>query len=1210
MLKALELVGFKSFADKTRLEFPPGITVVVGPNGSGKSNIVDAIKWVLGEQSVKTLRGKEMADVIFNGSGTRRPMNTAETTLTLDNVDGRLAIDTPEVHITRRVYRSGEGEYLINRQPCRLRDIRDLFAGTGIATEAYSVIEQGKVDVLLQSSPRERRIIFEEAAGISRFKAKKIEALRRLERVEQNLLRLSDIVDEVESRLRAVRLQAGKARKYKEYSDRLQALRTQTALVDWRRLSGQLTELEAELTAVRDENAGCLAQAESLEAQALALDVQIAEAETAARASDERIARNRERIASRESTIEHEMRRARDLDEEVSRYRRQLVSMSVRAGDLEGQLRKIGEELATAEDEHRQVARRLAEEERGLTQVTAELDALRAEVETERARHLEQLKAASSLGNQISALEAKVASTGAAQQRGEKRLAELTAARETVTSEVAKCRQALAELEPICQTKHDELQVVRRTLAENRKATAELQKQLGQLREKQSGATERALVLEELEKRHEGLSAGAKQLIVAAQEGKSGPLGRIRGLVADLLHVNFETAPLVEVALGEMAGCLVVDASREVIEHLQQSGSLAGRVGLIPLDAPPPKTHLDGIDLHGREGVLGRADEFVETAPEFAVLARRLLGRTWIVESLAHALTLAESAGRGFNFVTRGGEMVASDGTLFLGPRHASTGLISRRAELRVLRQQIAETASQIDKRQTTIVGLEAQIAAADARLLVLGEEHNDLSDRLHQQRLQTGAAEERLSQIDKQHQSVDAEVNAAELEHDRASVALAEAKSQLTEIDSTLATLESQVADGTARLAQLEQARQRSNREAGAAKIEVVKSEQHLSHLRAQQNQLERDQQERGKALADGRTHLETALARRQHAERETLAAESELALLYLRKESYAAEADRHQQQRDLWRNEKAELSQEAQRLRGKMRKLESRLHAKELVAGDVRHERTTLADRLREDYGIELAELEHEPSSEAELHEREAVEQEIADLRAKLNSIGGVNLDALAELDELETRFTNLSTQHQDLASAKASLVTIIGKINADSRRLFADTLEVVRGHFQSLFRKLFGGGQADIILEEGVDILDSGIEIVARPPGKEPRSISLLSGGEKTLTCVALLLSIFRSRPSPFCVLDEVDAALDEANIERFIGVLQEFLAWTQFIVVTHSKKTMTAARTLYGITMQESGVSKRVSVRFEDVSETGEILNVRDEDAAAGDETAAA
>jgi chromosome segregation protein len=408
----------------------------------------------------------------------------------------------------------------------------------------------------------------------------------------------------------------------------------------------------------------------------------------------------------------------------------------------------------------------------------------------------------------------------------------------------------------------------------------------------------------------------------------------------------------------------------------------------------------------------------------------------------------------------------------------------------------------------------------------------------------------------------------------------------------------------------ELEQARQRFSREAGATKIELVKSEQRLAHLRAQRSQLERDQQERGRALADSRSQLEINLQRQREADRNILRAESELAELYLAKEAFAVRALELIAQRDEWRQKKAELSAEAQRARTKIRKLEARLHAQELAAGEVRHERQTLADRLREDYGIELAQLQHEPSEE-ELAERAEVEREIAELRSKLNSIGGVNLDALQELEELEARYNTLSGQHKDLSSAKASLEAIINRINADSRRLFADTLEVVREHFQALFRKLFGGGQADIVLDEGVDILDSGIEIIARPPGKEPRNISLLSGGEKTLTCVALLLAIFRSRPSPFCVLDEVDAALDEANIERFIGVLQEFLAWTQFIVVTHSKKTMTCASTLYGITMQESGISKRVSVRFEDVSETGEILNVRDDEASSeDDETQAA
>jgi chromosome segregation protein len=555
-------------------------------------------------------------------------------------------------------------------------------------------------------------------------------------------------------------------------------------------------------------------------------------------------------------------------------------------------------------------------------------------------------------------------------------------------------------------------------------------------------------------------------------------------------------------------------------------------------------------------------------------------------------LSLSESAGRGLHFVTRAGELVAADGTLYVGPRHASTGLISRRSELRGLRLSLAELAQQIEKHQAECAAWDQRIADADQRAQANAAQYRQSNEQLQAERLRAGNAEERLHQLQRQQSMVETELAATAAEHSRAACALGEVRLQSTSLATALEELESSLAEGARRTSELEQLRQRSSREAGATKIEMVKSEQRLSHLRAQKSQLERDQLERGKALADSRSQLEVSLARLRDSQRAILQSESELAELYLSKQHITAEAAGHVGRRDLWREEKAQHTAEATRARAKIRKLEGRLHARQLAASEVRHERGTLADRLREDYGIELAELEHQASPE-EIQQRDEVEREIADLRSKLNSIGGVNLDALTELDELEARYNTLSGQFQDLTSAKSSLESIIGKINADSRRLFAETLEVVREHFQALFRKLFGGGQADIVLDEGVDILDSGIEIVARPPGKEPRNISLLSGGEKTLTCVALLLAIFRSRPSPFCVLDEVDAALDEANIERFIGVLQEFLAWTQFIVVTHSKKTMTCASTLYGVTMEESGVSKRVSVRFEDVSDDGQI-----------------
>jgi chromosome segregation protein len=404
MLKALELAGFKSFADKTRFEFGPGITVVVGPNGSGKSNVVDAIKWVLGEQSVKSLRGKEMVDVIFNGSATRRPLNSAETTLVFDNSDGQLPIDAAEVQITRRVYRSGEGEYLINRQPSRLRDIRDLFAGTGAATEAYSVIEQGKVDVLLQASPRDRRVIFEEAAGISRFKAKKVEALRRLERVEQNLLRLSDIVDEVEARLKSVRQQATKARRYKELNDRLQELRIYVGSTDWRQLTERLSVVEAEFAALRDQSQATAAQAEAIEARTLALETEIAEIDSQIRASEARMAENRERLAAIESTIEHERAYVRDLEEQTIHHRQHVASLNSRADDVEGQMQETLEAATDAQRRHREASMRLADHERDLTALTTQLDQIRNENEQRRSNLLEEMRAAAALANEIAGL--------------------------------------------------------------------------------------------------------------------------------------------------------------------------------------------------------------------------------------------------------------------------------------------------------------------------------------------------------------------------------------------------------------------------------------------------------------------------------------------------------------------------------------------------------------------------------------------------------------------------------------------------------------------------------------------------------------------------------------------------------------------------------------------------------------------------------------
>ena len=1200
MLKALELSGFKSFADKTRFEFPPGITVVVGPNGSGKSNVVDAIKWVLGEQSVKSLRGKEMADVIFNGSHSRRPLNTAEAVLTFDNSEGRLPIDTPEVHVGRRVYRSGEGEYLINGNACRLRDVRDLFAGTGVSTQAYSIIEQGKVDVMLQASPRDRRLIFEEAAGISRFKAKKLETIRRLDRVEQNLLRLSDIVDEVDSRLRSVRKQAGKAQRYREHTTRLQQLRTQVAQTDWKHLTETLEEHQSRLDSMATQICENGAAVDLNESRLSELEQELSQAEDAIRNGDRQVAENRGALAASETTTEHQRSHLADLRQEIARRRNQVVALTTRTRDLDDQLETTTQEVEVARGEHAEMAGRVTKIELRLADALAACQKLRVELDTRRAAQLRCVQQNSELGNEITSLQTRLEGEASACERLQAKLQQLEQAQRITGQELAVLAEEEAALATQLEQAGAEYDRVKQELKHLQADLLEEQRAVASLRELRSGLHEREMVLQELERQFEGLTAGTRQVLTDPMRSEGG-LGGVQGLIADVFEVQVDVAPMIEVALGDKAGFLLSEDARSLRNFLaDEQYAFEGRVGFLAgTSAVPAEEDQDVVAaLQQRPGVVGRADQYVQAAPEYAGLVRRLLGRTWLVDRLKHALDLASDY-PGQNFVTREGCWVGADGTVCVGPRSHRGGLISRRSELRDLRKQISELEENLNSRAAVVERLEGEVADAVARLEVAADTKQNFQRQADEGSRERTATEQRKKQQDEQHVVTSGEWGRARAGRDAVSADLALFRDRRKENEAELVELERLLKFDQCRLDELERQRQACMADATAAKVELARSEQALDSLLARMHQFQQDHQERQKTILETRQSLAEAEEGAEQTEQEILRLEGEVATLHLQQEGLEVEIVKLNAAREELRSARGTTQVDLQKLRANVRRLEGEKHTEELAAGEIRHQRDALAERMQEDYGLDMRELTQGENAELE-EERESVEVEIADLRRKIDAIGNVNLDALEELEGLESRHGDLAVQLDDLTQAKRALEQIIDRINSDSRRLFIETLETVRGHFQGLFRKLFGGGHADIVIEDEEDILESGLEIVARPPGKEPRSISLLSGGEKTLTCVACLLAIFRSRPSPFCVLDEVDAALDEANIERFVGVLNEFLQWTQFIVVTHSKKTMACGGTLYGVTMQESGISKQVSVSFEDVSETGEILNTAEDD----------
>lgn len=1196
MLKALELVGFKSFADKTRFEFPAGITVVVGPNGSGKSNIVDAMKWVLGEQSAKSLRGKDMADVIFKGSGTsssgRKASNSAEVTIILDNSGQTFSYDANEIHLTRRVYRSGEGEYLINGQACRLKDIRDLCRGTGISTDGYSLIEQGKVDRMLQASPKDRRAIFEEAAGISRFKAKKIETQRRLARVEQNLLRLSDIVEEVENRYRSVKAQASKAARYREYTDRLQSLRTQIGLSDWWRISDRLNDLTEQRTQWEGQLDSLSTEIAEFKSEEQRCDDEFSSVDEHAQRLEHDAASNRELIATLESADEHQRTRCTELESQQRQLVKQLAEQRQRINELNIKIGSETREFEESELQFLDASQLLDSLTTSFDQLDQELADLKTRNETARKNHFGLMRSVAEVGKEVSGAESEYQNLGSRADKLKLQKEHLLLDAQAQESELADLEAQEVKLANEVEARDSDLSTQKQRLEEEKDHLARLEKELAPLSNEHVGATQRAEVLQELETRLEGLNTGVKDLLERSRKSTEGPLGDVCGLVADLIQVNVQHAPLIDVALGEAAQHLVIDGDRLVLMLSDDKLELTGRVGLIELEPPGGRPLPEGPDLNGTTGVVGRIADLVQVNAIYQPLVRRLLGNTWLVTGLADALRLRKAGMVQSRYVTLSCQLIETDGTILTGPRANVAGLVSRRSELRALKRRIVDLDQQIETLQQLVLERRESIDTEQSKFEQMFAEHTEYASLLSDQRVMSNSARQTFERTRSQLTGVATELESTQAELTECTTRLDRLRHDVTSKEADVTRSEEEIKSTATRISQIESEREAKADSFTSAKVRVAKCEQTLENMQKRLAQFMDQQKERQSGIDVIQNELNACRARWVETNRAILAGTSELAILHCEKQRLTRETRLLVKRRQAVLEQRALVADRLRKKQDQRQHFEKKSHEMELQCNQLELERETLASRLREDYGIELSKLET-PSSDDEIHQREEIDQEIESLRRKINTIGAVNMEALNELDDLEARYNSLSGQYEDLVEAKESLDRIIHKINADSRRLFTETLNAIRENFQNLYRHSFGGGRADLVLEEGVDLLESGVEIIATPPGKPEFNNSLLSGGEKALTAVSLLMAIFQYRPSPFCVLDEVDAPFDEANIGRFIDVLGGFLASTKFVIVTHSKKTMTAATTLYGVTMQESGVSKRVSVKFDDVSEDGQI-----------------
>jgi chromosome segregation protein len=1264
MLKALELVGFKSFADRTRFDFPDGITVVVGPNGSGKSNVVDAVKWVLGAQSAKALRGADMADVIFKGSaeGGRKPANSAEVVLILDNTTRIFSNDADEVQVSRRVFQSGEGEYAINGQPCRLKDIKDLFRGTGVGVDAYSLIEQGKVDRLLQASAKDRRGIFEEAAGISRFKAKKGEAERRLARVDQNMLRLNDIVDEIGKRLSTLKGQAAKANRYREMTVALQIKRQQLGWLDRVALQRHRADTTRSLAAAQNAEAelqqkliGCDETVKIEQAKWQ----QLQSAQDAIQA--EYLEAQRNRIEA-ESGSKSSLERQAELIAEKAVLQDRIQLLQQRASLSIDEIQLKQSELVAIEQDRDKSIERLGQYDADLLLIQQTRSEITTNVESLKIQQSSIRESIAKYGSEIGAYQLHIQQIEHALQQHQIILAETVQEMSQLESDIASAdatHQAASLAAKSAslnkQQAEDRLQVQRLTLQ-----TA--QEHLIAIQGKLHGVRERLNVLTQLEEQYTGAGRGGQQMLRLARDNRStnhpSPLGSgaivsnvwetVQGVVADLLVTEMHLAPLIDVALGSHSDAIVL-SNGQIIDWINDGNyAIDGRVTLLRMDRLTSRRSGEKIQLDGLRGVLGRADRMTRFDEAYEPLVRFLLGTTWFVDTLTTALELSHFRGAGLRFVTAECQLVESDGSITLGSLHSGLALISRRSEMQSAREEIKQLEESVSMH--VVVVANAQVALAELESAVrLKDIH------AYESAKQLTASELRLEAVNLRKGKLSGSLRLHEENFATAQLRLAEAHDRILNAEQSIEELtirqqltDQQWADAERQFHHCEKSLHSQQALATEGRIQLARVEQRLVGMRVTVEQMEQDSEERQKNVIQAGANLQSVAIKvaaivqsiADFEGRSEVARQAIQSIERKRNEMVAI----HQQQNESLQT----ATRENDSVRRYIEKASDRIETTDKQLGQLEHEWKTLHDHYLQEFQLDLeavAELAapflEEVDDELRLDEsqldllktvtdlrwlselaervgtisrsalthgstgsslstlapgsidRSVIESETVHLRHELATAGGVNMEALNELDELQARYDRLSGHYQDLSEAKTTLIKTMNKIDEDSRELFVTTLNAIRTNFQDLYRRSFGGGFADIVLEDENDP-ESGIEIVATPPGKTTLSNTLLSGGEKALTAVALIMAFFQYRPSPFCILDEVDAPFDEANIGRFVTVLREFLDTTKFIVVTHSKKTMTAANMIYGITMQESGVSRQVSVRFEEVDDRGAVI----------------
>ncbi|SFK26176.1 condensin subunit Smc [Halobacillus dabanensis] len=1182
-LKQLDTIGFKSFAERVTVDFVSGVTSVVGPNGSGKSNITDAIRWVLGEQSARSLRGSKMEDIIFAGSESRAPLNRAEVTLTLDNTDRKLPLDYQEVSVTRRVYRSGESEFYINNQTCRLKDIVDLFMDSGLGREAFSIISQGKVEEILSSKAEERRSIFEEAAGVLKYKQRKKKAEYKLSETQENLNRVEDIIYEIDGQLEPLKEQAAVAKDYLEKKEELKNIEislliTQIEQVhgDWQRILKELDHIkkqESELVLKIDEKESLLTKQRK---EVKALD------ESLENLQGKLLDLTRE-LESLEGKKQLMQERHKHFEENKSKLEEAYEDLSEKLLSIKSIAGEESKKLQETKQQKQETKRELNQTTKALNQ---DIHLIEEQIEDLKSEYIELLNKQAAKRNERQLLEKQLSQIHSKKGVQVDKFKDLRSEREQLEETL---RVTTTELDQITRERKELEEQVRELnakLENNKKTYQEWQEKLYkgyQYLEKMRSKKE---MLEDMKEDFSGYFHGVREVLKAAQKGE---VKGINGAVLELIDIPSNLITAIETALGAQAQHIVVEderTGRQAIHWLKSNNK--GRATFLPLTSIQPRSVHGASSLAQQNGFVGVAADLIGYDQAYKRAIEHLLGHIVIAKDLESANSLANFLNRKYRIVTLEGDVVNPGGSMSGGAKKQSKqSLFTREKELQELSEKIVEfdtkaldVENKVKQLKETLAEQEKEKEQWSLKLSKMKQDEYEKQSDQRELQVKLDHLNDQLQLFDQDQEQYNQDTHQAD--------------KQLKELDETLTTVESELEVIQQKIEELTVTKEQQKEDEAKLldrkqKLQIQLAEQE-SAVNNQQEKVDRYQQEKDlieQELRGNRASYEQLM---EVADSNQTEEEVSVQIEETRdeKEKISIKIKEVREERHQKGEEIQQVEQSLKEVQRSHQNYVQDIQQKEVKANRLDVELENMLTYLQEEYVITFEKAKRDY---VEVEDVEAASTRVKLIKRSIEELGTVNLGAIEEFDRIKERYEFLKGQQEDLLEAKQTLHSVIDEMDGEMKRKFEDTFTKIRSEFSEVFRTLFGGGSADLQLTDPTDMLETGVDIVAQPPGKKLQNMSLLSGGERALTAIALLFSILRVRPVPFCVLDEVEAALDEANVDRFAKFLKEFSERTQFIVITHRKGTMEESDVLYGVTMQESGVSKLVSVRLE---ETPELL----------------